>query len=110
LTIDEKEKRRMEGKKLQKKERNILRREMKSMDAKKYSFFLLKLIIFFKKISMTGCSRLYKEVYWWTFFWEVRIRGHPIINNKIKICMSSILNNILSNYIKSIYNIAYFLY
>jgi len=37
----------MEGKKLQKKERNILRREMKSMDLKKYSFFLLKLIFFF---------------------------------------------------------------
>jgi len=39
----------MEGKKLQKKERNILRREMKSMDAKKYSFFFIKIDYFFKK-------------------------------------------------------------
>jgi len=75
LTIDEKEKRRMEGKKLQKKERNILRREMKSMDPKKYSFFLLKLIFFLKKILMTGCSRLYKEVYWWTFFGRSMLGG-----------------------------------
>ena len=49
MTIDEKEKRRMEGKKLQKKERNILRREMKSMDPKKYSFFFIKIDFFFKK-------------------------------------------------------------
>jgi len=76
LTIDEKEKRRMEGKKLQKKERNILRREMKSMGPKEYSFFFFILKLIFILNIIDWLQQVIQGGLLVDLFWEVHIRGH----------------------------------